>query len=93
MEKIGKRTWSKDKKDNPVVENLPKDKDKLRFKNIDVCKDVEILQTDKYNNPSIVMTPATDSDKEKFYKIKYDELKHKQSLLQISEKEYKEKFT
>ena len=93
MEKIGKRTWNKDKKDNPVVKNLPKDKDKFRFKNVDVCVDIEILKTDKHNNPLIVMTPAKDSEKEKFYKIKYDDSKHKQSLLQISEKEYKEKFT
>ena len=92
MEKIGKRNWNKSSKDNPIVKNLPKDKDKFRFKNVDVCIDIDILKTDKFNNPLIVMSPATDSDSEKFYKIKYDESKHKQSLLQISEKEYKEKF-
>ena len=92
MDKVGKRTWNKDKKDNPIVKDLPKNKDKFKFRNIDVGVDIEILQTDKNDNPCIVKTPASDTEPSKYYKINYKENVQKHPILQISEKEYNEKF-
>ena len=52
MDKIGKRSWTKSKKDNPIVTKLPKNNDK--FKDTDVCKDVDILLYDDFGNPSFI---------------------------------------
>jgi len=59
MDKIGKRTW-KSKKDNPIVKDLPKNNDK--FKDADVCKDVDILLYDDLGNPSFISIPCDKKD-------------------------------
>ena len=55
MDKIGKRTWTKSKKDNPIVTKLPKNNDKTKNQNSQVdieefkkkCSDNSELKSDK----------------------------------------------
>ena len=94
MEDIGKRTWNKDKKENPIVTDLPKNKDK--FKDADVCKDVNILLYDDDDNPSFISIPCdkkegTDKESDKIFKIKYNDKLQQQSIVQVSKETY-EKF-
>tara|TARA_Y100000992_G_C21198429_1_gene459159 strand:- start:119 stop:436 length:318 start_codon:yes stop_codon:yes gene_type:complete len=91
MDKIGKRSWTKSKKDNPIVTELPKNNDK--FKDTDVCKDVDILLYDDLGNPSFISIPSDskegDSKSEKdsldkIFKIHYNDKLQQQAIVQVS---------
>ena len=92
MDKIGKRSWTKSKKDNPIVTKLPKNNDK--FKDTDVCKDVDILLYDDFGNPSFISIASDSSEKDnldKIFKIHYNDKLQQQGIVQVS-KETFDKF-
>ena len=78
MDKIGTRSW-KSKKDNPIVKDLPKNNDK--FKDADVCKDVDILLYDDSGNPSFISIPC-DKKEEAF--------KEKDSIHEVNSESHKD---
>jgi hypothetical protein len=92
MEKIGKRSWNKHKQDNPIVKDLPKGNEK--FKDADVCKDVDILLYDDFGNPSFISIASDSSEKDnldKIFKIHYNDKLQQQGIVQVS-KETFDKF-
>ena len=83
MDKIGKRSLTKSKKDNPIVTKLPKNNDK--FKDTDVCKDVDILLYDDNGDPSFISIPSdSKDDSEKIFKIHYNHKLQQQGIVQVS---------
>ena len=91
MEDIGKRSWNKDKKENPIVTDLPKNKDK--FKDADVCKDVDILLYDDNDNPSFISIPCDKKEEsDKNYRLLSKQHEELKSELEKINKDVKFKF-